>query len=69
MTQLTDSLKSLCIKTAQKLKGTDRRQFMAEVVKGIGIGGQSLAERELGWNRRTIGKGMKELNSRRTQFL
>jgi len=36
---------------------------MAEVVKGLGIGGQSLAERELGWNRRTIGKGMRELNS------
>ena len=63
MTQLTDSLKSLYIKTAQKLKGSDRRQFMAEVVKGLGIGGQTLAERELGWNRRTIRKGMKELTS------
>ncbi|MGJ5633941.1 hypothetical protein ABF638_32710 [Nostoc sp. CALU 1950] len=27
---------------------------MAEVVKGLGIGGQTLVERELGWNRRTI---------------
>ena len=44
--QLTDTLKSLYIKTAQKLKGSDRRQFMAEVVKGLGIGGQTLAERE-----------------------
>ena len=61
VTQLTDSLKSLYIKTAQKLKGSDRRQFMAEVVKGLGLGGQSLAERGLGWNRRTIRKGMKEL--------
>ena len=61
--QLTDSLKSLYIKTAQKLKGSDRRQFMAEVVKGLGIGGQTLAERELGWNRRTIRKGMQELLS------
>ena len=54
LTQLTDSLKSLYIKMAQKLKGSDRRQFMAEVVKALGIGGQSLAEREFGWNRRTI---------------
>ena len=54
LTQLSDSLKSFYIKTAQKLKGSNRRQFMAEVVKGLGIGGQSLAERELGWNRRTI---------------
>jgi hypothetical protein len=61
--QLTDDLKSLYIKTAQKLKGSDRRQFMAEVVKGFGIGGQTLAERELGWNRRTIRKGMQELLS------
>lgn len=61
--QLTDSLKSLYIKTAEKLKGGDRRQFMAEVVKGFGIGGQTLAERELGWNRRTIRKGTQELLS------
>lgn len=59
--QLTDSLKSLYIKTSQKLKGSDRRQFMAEVVKGLGRGGQIIAERELGWNRRTIRKGMQEL--------
>jgi hypothetical protein len=63
LSQLNDTLKSLYIKTAQKLKGSDRRQFMAEVVKGLGIGGQTLAERELGWNRRTIRKGMQELNS------
>jgi transposase len=61
--QLTENLKSLYIKTAKKLKGSDRRQFMAEVVKGLGIGGQSLVERELGWNRRTIRKGMQELES------
>ena len=58
MPELSNELKALYIKTAQKLKGTDRRQFMAEVVKGLGIGGQTQAERELGWNRRTIRKGM-----------
>jgi Rhodopirellula transposase DDE domain len=61
MTELSNELKALYIKTAQKLKGTDRRQFMAEVVKGLGLGGQTQAERELGWNRRTIRKGMGEL--------
>lgn len=59
--QLSDSLRSLYIKTAQKLKGSNRRQFMAEVVKGWGRGGATIAERELGWNRRTIRKGMQEL--------
>lgn len=61
--ELTENLKSLYIKTAKKLKGSDRRQFMAEVVKGLGIGGQTLVERELGWNRRTVRKGMQELES------
>jgi hypothetical protein len=61
--QLTDHLKALYIKTAKKLKGSDRRQFMAEVVQGLGIGGQTWAEKQLRWNRRTIRKGMTELLS------
>nr|WP_235678329.1 hypothetical protein [Cylindrospermopsis curvispora] len=61
--QLTEDLKSPYIKTANKLKGTDRRQFMAEVVKSLGIGGQILAERELGWYVHSIRKGMRELES------
>ena len=63
MIELSESLKSLYIKTAKKLKGNEKREFMAEVVKGLGIGGQNLAERELGWNRRTIRKGMGELQN------
>lgn len=47
--------------TAQKLKGYDRRIFMAKVVKSYGKGGQRWAERELNWNRSTIRKGTKEL--------
>jgi hypothetical protein len=53
----------LYINTAEKLKGTNRRQFMAEVVQNLGIGGQIWAEKELGWNRRTIRQGMRELKS------
>ena len=33
--KLTEHAKSLYIETAKKLKGTDRRQFMASVVKGL----------------------------------
>ncbi len=61
--KLTNELKSIFRETAQKLKGSERRQFMAKVVKGLGLGGQTQAERELGWNRGTIRKGMKELTS------
>jgi len=63
VTEISEDLKSLYIETAKKLKGSDRRQFMAQVVQGLGIGGQTLAERELGWNRRTIRKGTEELTS------
>jgi hypothetical protein len=59
--ELTDSLKSLFIDTAKMLKGSARRLFMARTVKDLGSGGQRRAERELGWNRETIRKGMHEL--------
>lgn len=60
---LTDSLKALFIETAQMLKGPARRRFMAQTVQELGWGGQRRAERELGWNRETIRKGMHELKS------
>ncbi|MCP4368939.1 MAG: ISAzo13 family transposase, partial [Deltaproteobacteria bacterium] len=47
--------------TASLLRGSERRQFMAQVVNMIGRGGQSFAERVLGWNRGTIRKGQLEL--------
>ena len=59
--QLDEQLKSLYIDTAKKLKGSDRRQFMAKLVQGWGFGGARFAEQQLGWNRRTIRKGMLEL--------
>ena len=61
--ELTDTLKSLFIETAKTLKGAERRLFMARTVKELGRGGQRRAERELGWNRETIRKGMHELHS------
>lgn len=59
--ELTESLKDLLKDTAERLNGTERRQFMAQVVQGLGVGGQAQAERELGWNRGTIRKGLYEL--------
>src|SRR5215216_352606 len=60
---LTDSLKALFVETAHTLKGSARRLFMARTVKELGPGGQRRAERELGWNRETIRKGTRELES------
>lgn len=58
-----ESVKSLIKSAANKIKGSLRRKFMAETVVELGSGGQSLAEREFGWNRLTIRKGMHELRS------
>src|SRR6266487_5228918 len=59
----TDSLKSLFVETALTLKGHARRRFMAQTVKELGSGGQRRAERELGWNRETLRKALRELAS------
>jgi hypothetical protein len=61
--ELTDELKGTYIETAQALRGSDRRVFMARIVKALGRGGQSQAAREFGWCRDTIRKGMGELES------
>jgi len=61
MMELTDVVKTLLLNTAKDLKGSARRLFMARTVQALGEGGQRLAERELGWNRGTIRKGMEEL--------
>jgi hypothetical protein len=63
MMELTDSFKALLIDTANTLKGSARRLFMARTVKELGAGGQRRAERELGWSRGTIRKGAHELES------
>jgi hypothetical protein len=61
--ELTDSLKALFIDTANTLKGSERRHFMARIVQQLGPGGQRRAERELGWNRQTIRKALRELTT------
>jgi hypothetical protein len=59
----TEGIKSLLRNTVKRLKGSARRLFMAETVLQYGSGGQRWAQRELGWNRSTIRKGMQELRT------
>jgi hypothetical protein len=47
----------LYTETAKIFKGTERRVFMARVVKTLGYGGQYYVEREFQWNHETIKKG------------
>jgi len=61
--ELTESLKGLFKDTAKQLRGSARRLFMARAVRELGPGGPSVAGRELGWDRGTIRKGVRELSS------
>src|SRR4051794_23787483 len=61
MLELTDSRRAWLIETAQALKGYERRRFMARTVQELGRCGQSQAEHELGWNRQTVRKALREL--------
>ena len=61
--EITPELKATLNETRAKLKGHDWRRFMAQIVLALGPGGQSRAQRELGWNRNVIIKGIKELKS------
>ena len=61
--ELNQSMITLLQETARALKDSARRLFMARSVKELGKGGQRYAERELGWDRGTIRKGMHELAS------
>lgn len=63
MKKVTLSEKEMYIETAKQLKGGQKRLYMARVVKALGWGGQDYAHRELGWNRNTIRKGQRELES------
>jgi hypothetical protein len=55
-------LKETFIETANRLKGHERRRFMARIVRSMGRGGAAWAERELGRNRKTVSKGCQELD-------
>jgi hypothetical protein len=61
--ELTGQVKDYLRATAQSLHSSDRRLFMARTVRLLGPNGQRRAERELGWNRVTIRKGMHELTT------
>lgn len=63
MNGLSELQKQAYIEGAKALKGSDRRLFMARIVKSLGRGGQRQAMREFGWARATIRKGMFELRT------
>jgi len=62
--ELTKELKAIIVETEQVLKGYERRVYRAKIVKLLGNGGQRRAEKEFGWDRGTIRKGLEELGGK-----
>jgi len=61
---MEDSVKcyeSLLRQGASRLKGHERRLFMAEVTLKLWDGNPRIAERRFGWGRETVAKGLHEL--------
>lgn len=61
--KLISRLKEAIVDAANKLKGTERRTFIARVARSYGRGGQRRAAAEFGWGRNTIRKGEHELRT------
>ena len=61
--EITPAMKKTLNETREALKSSERRMFMAKIVRLMERGGQRRAERELGWHRQAIIKGEKELSS------
>ena len=61
MSNLTEKLKKVLKNAAKKLTGAKRREFEAQTTIDYFEGNARKAEKDLGWGRETIKKGMKEL--------
>jgi len=63
MEVLSEKVISAIKSAARKLTGTGRRLYQAEITEGFFGGSARKAEREMGWGRETVDKGLKELKS------
>jgi hypothetical protein len=61
---LTKEFKEMARDVAKKMKGVAKRAFMAQITREY-LGGSALkGERELGWYRKTVEKGLKRARDR-----
>ena len=61
MESLSDRYDALLVAAAKRLRGHQRRLFLAEVTLELCDGNTRQAERRFGWGRETIAKGLQEL--------
>jgi Rhodopirellula transposase DDE domain len=57
---MDDSINELLVSAARRLKGSQRRQFQAEVCTKLCDGSPRKAEQHFGWGRDTVAKGLRE---------
>ena len=58
---ISEEVKKTFNETRDQLSGYQRRHFMAQIVENIYEGNARRAARELGWDRKTMGKALDEL--------
>ena len=63
MNKINETLRETYIETARSMRVSQRRVFMARITRSLGRGGQRIVEKELGWNRGLVRKGMHELET------
>ncbi len=61
MNDIPEPVRKLIRNTARRLKGYRKREFIAEVTLELLDGNARKAEREFGWGRETVRKGIREL--------
>lgn len=59
--EITAEIREMLNETRESLSGYQRRHFMAQVVETMLGGSPTQAEKELGWNRVTLAKALKEV--------
>lgn len=64
MDEISEAVRRIIRNTAKKLKGAQKREFIAEVTLELLDGSPRKAEREFGWGRETVKKGIRELTTR-----
>jgi len=64
LSDISEAVRSILKNAAKKLSGAEKREFIAEVTLELLDGNARKAEREFGWGRETVKKGMRELKTR-----
>ena len=60
MKKLDDNLKAVIKDASGRLTGFKRREYQAQITSEYFGGSARKAEREMGWGRESVGKGLKE---------